>query len=453
MRKGGITAFLSLIFILILSMTGAVIESASIQVTKNKKRGDMDRAMESVFAEYQKELLDEYDVFALEGTYETGEYSEDKLLNRLTVYGADHMEQNVDKIQLLTDDGGRAFREQVIAYMKHKMGIAQLEELTDSSSKWKEQEEKSQQYEEKERETAGDLEASLAESETELPEEENPIRTISEIKKAGLVNVVVRDPSAISNKHISVEAMPSRRSLQKGRGVFKIRGDTENAVSGLYLGAYQLEKFSSAVQPHEEGKLSYELEYLIGGKGSDRDNLEKVLRELAAVRFAVNYAYLMTDEVKKSEAGAMALTMAGIVALPALTEVIKQGILLAWAFGEAVMELRSLLKGGKIELVKTRESWQLQLSNLLKLGTGNDVSDGMHSDKGLSYQDYLRILLFTKSQEESAMRSLDVIEMNMRMKKGEFFRVDRCISKLEIKSRCEIRRGISYEFKTLYGYQ
>lgn len=237
MRKGGITAFLSLIFILILSMTGAVIESASIQVTKNKKRGDMDQAMESVFAEYQKELLDEYDVFALEGTYETGEYSEDKLLNRLTVYGADHMEQNVDKIQLLTDDGGRAFREQVIAYMKHKMGIAQLEELTDSSSKWKEQEEKSQQYEEKEQETAGDPEASLAESETELPEEENPIRTISEIKKAGLVNVVVRDPSSISNKHISVEAMPSRRSLQKGRGVFKIRGDTENAVSGLYHGS------------------------------------------------------------------------------------------------------------------------------------------------------------------------------------------------------------------------
>lgn len=214
-----------------------------------------------------------------------------------------------------------------------------------------------------------------------------------------------------------------------------------------------MEKFSSAVQPHEEGRLSYELEYLIGGKGSDRDNLEKVLRELAAVRFAVNYAYLMTDEVKKSEAGAMALTMAGIVALLALTEVIKQGILLAWAFGEAVMELRSLLKGGKIELVKTRESWQLQLSNLLKLGTENDVSDGMHSDKGLSYQDYLRILLFTKSQEESAMRSLDVIEMNMRIKKGEFFRVDRCISKLEIKSRCEIRRGISYEFKSLYGYQ
>ena len=50
MQKGEITAFLSLIFLLILSLLGAIIESASIQVLKNHKRADTSLAVESVWA-------------------------------------------------------------------------------------------------------------------------------------------------------------------------------------------------------------------------------------------------------------------------------------------------------------------------------------------------------------------------------------------------------------------
>ena len=66
MVKGEITAFLSLVFLLLLSLTGAVLESASLQVLKNEKRADAGRATESVFAEYQREMLEEYDIFAVE---------------------------------------------------------------------------------------------------------------------------------------------------------------------------------------------------------------------------------------------------------------------------------------------------------------------------------------------------------------------------------------------------
>ena len=71
-KKGEVTAYLSLIFILFISFVGGIMESASVQMAKNYRRADMNRAMESVFAEYQKELLDEYEIFALEATYETG---------------------------------------------------------------------------------------------------------------------------------------------------------------------------------------------------------------------------------------------------------------------------------------------------------------------------------------------------------------------------------------------
>ena len=77
-------AYLSLIFILLTVFVGGVMESASIQNAKNYRRADMNRAMESVFAEYQKELLEEYDIFALDGSYETGQYSERNIIDRLS---------------------------------------------------------------------------------------------------------------------------------------------------------------------------------------------------------------------------------------------------------------------------------------------------------------------------------------------------------------------------------
>ena len=87
-EKGEITVLLSLFLLLLLIFVMAILESASIQIAKNIRRADVERAVESVFAEYQKELLREYDIFALDGTYETGSYGEDKIRKRLGIYGA-----------------------------------------------------------------------------------------------------------------------------------------------------------------------------------------------------------------------------------------------------------------------------------------------------------------------------------------------------------------------------
>ena len=47
---------------------GAPLWRAPHTVAKNHRRADMDRAMESVFAEYQKDLLEEYELLAPEGS-------------------------------------------------------------------------------------------------------------------------------------------------------------------------------------------------------------------------------------------------------------------------------------------------------------------------------------------------------------------------------------------------
>ena len=122
-KKGEVTAFLSLIFLLLISFSVSIMEAASIQMAKNYRRTDMDRAIESVFAEYRKELLEEFDVFAFDAGYETGDYNEEKIEERLSYYGASGMEQEIQRIRFLTDSSGQEFYEQAIRYVQHKYGL------------------------------------------------------------------------------------------------------------------------------------------------------------------------------------------------------------------------------------------------------------------------------------------------------------------------------------------
>ena len=173
--NGEVTVYLTLTFVLFVSLILALVESASVQMAKNYRRADMNRALECVFAEYQKELLENYDVFAIECGYETGTYTEQNILDRLSYYDAD-MENEIERIQLFTDNSGELFRDQVGKYMKHKYGIAWADKYLGNVSLWKNQEEKADEFTEEEEKQNDQLKDLLGEQEAELPEEENPMQ-------------------------------------------------------------------------------------------------------------------------------------------------------------------------------------------------------------------------------------------------------------------------------------
>ena len=151
----------------------------------------MNRALECVFAEYQKELLENYDVFAIECGYETGTYMEQNILDRLSYYGAD-MENEIERIQLFTDNSGELFRDQVGKYMKHKYGIAWADKYLGNVSLWKNQEEKADEFTEEEEKQNDQLKDLLGEQEAELPEEENPMQHVAELKRSPILELVFR---------------------------------------------------------------------------------------------------------------------------------------------------------------------------------------------------------------------------------------------------------------------
>lgn len=429
--KGEITAFLALIFMLMLSMVGALFESASIQVEKSRMRADVMLALESTFAEYQKELLEEYEVFARFGC------EEDVLKQRLQYYGATGMAHSVVREERLTDHEGAPFYRQAVRYMKNYFGLDKLS--PDSEYDFS----KGASMESTEQQAFGNLESLFQEYEVTLPNINHPIQTMERLKSTELLTLVAPDIGKLSNQSISLNEVASARALEKGN----YENLSEGASDKLFFIAYVDEHFSDAVEPKENKALLYEQEYLLEGCKSDRENLTAVCEKILFIRMASNYTYLQSDSTKKGEAEFLAAILAMLVEAPPLKEPITQAILLAWAYGESIVDVRVLLKEKRVPLVKSKDTWQLQLSNLGSLGTSSETVTEKSVADGLCYGDYLKGLFLLENKRTLSMRSLDLIEKNLNIQ------ADQCMTRVEIKSTAKLRRGINETFTTTFGYQ
>ena len=427
MVKGEITVFLSLVFLLLLTLVGALLESASIQLAKNERRADAGRAVESVFAEYQKDLLERYGIFAIEGSYESGTMSEENILNRLSFYGAENIETEIAAIRYLTDQNGKV-------------------------SEWKEQELKANEYGKENIETSKELDQMLESEKEELPAENNPLADIVDIQAQALLNLVSPEGFTLSSKAVKSEETVSNRKLRQGYGTMKEKNN--GAGDTIFFNLYLIDKFGNAANKKENTALDYEMEYLLGGKASDKDNLEYVIGRIRILRFAVNYGYLLTDKDMQMEVDTLATTLSAVFLSPEIGPVIKHALLLAWAYGESLTDVKTLLAGKKVPAVKSKESWNLTLDGLLELAKNRSIPEGKETEEGNSYEQYLQMMLVLKSKEELSMRALDLVEMNLRsgMEKT-FFRADACVSGADFDMTCYMRRGIRYQYHILYQYQ
>ncbi len=405
--KGEITVFVSLVFMLILSLIMALLTSAALQVEKSKVRAKMQLALESVFAEYHREILDDYDIFV------RANCSEKVIEKRLQYYGIVDVEHRILQSKLLTDEGGLPFYQGAVRYMKDWVDISGT--LGGSSTDF-ELDETLKELELRNDSTLSNL---LSQDEESLLEEDNPLTNISNLKKSNLLSILISDQETISKKTIETENLPSHRTLKKGVGTLEAEEGEGGVLEKAFFTEYLIHHFSNHAKVQEDRKLSYELEYLLNGESEDKENLEDVLKKILWIRTGVNYLYLQTDEVKKAEAAAMAAGLCVLMTVPGITEVVKQAILLAWAYGESIVDLRSLMKNKKVPAVKTAETWQLRLSNLAKLGTKEEITGEKQFSKGLDYTDYLRGFLLLEDRETLCMRSLDLIESNTSVKADE----------------------------------
>lgn len=174
------------------------------------------------------------------------------------------------------------------------------------------------------------------------------------------------------------------------------------------------------------------MEYILWGDGSDAENLEQTLRSLLLMREGVNYTFLLTHKDYGKKAELLAIALVGLTGNEGLVKSMKQLILLGWAYGESLVEVRQLLQGKEIALVKNDDNWQVPLSGvLLLIKDAGSYDEQKTEQKGMSYDLFLRMVLTLYPEERLAMRGLDIIEGELRSMEGcEKIHMDHCIEKL-----------------------
>lgn len=442
-QKGSITVFSILALSLVLGCILTLLEGSRMYELHRIARLRTEAAVEAAFANYNTPLWETYHLLgcnqeemqSLIATSANGSYSEYQFGTNLLLLELKKAE--IQGYTLLTDGEGKAYIKAVAGYMNKNIlyetaktiynQYEAIKSLMDSdSSNGTEIDEALESL--KELEDASKKNAKGMSQETSKKTDntnKNPLESMKRLQKTQVLEFVIEDTGKLSESQFDLPKAVSKRELQTGENIVVEEIDWLDRV---LLQQYLLTYLSNYTNPGEERGLSYELEYLIGGKDNDIENLRTVVNYLLLIREAANLIYLFSDMEKVQQAQLLATALAGITANPAIIEVVKIGLLAAWAYGESVLDVRALLIGNKIPLIKSKDTWTLALENIGSVSEEYMVAK--ESRHGISYSAYLGILLLFKTDKELAYRSMDVQEITLQKTAGSL-RMDQLVVNLK----------------------
>ena len=155
------------------------------------------------------------------------------------------------------------------------------------------------------------------------------------------------------------------------------------------------------------------------------------------------------------------------LSIPEAEPLFRGIILLAWAYAESLYDIKCLLAGKSVPLLKTEDTWHYSLGNILngeefdgsKKGVYGKSEDERKNQEaalgegGLRYEDYLRILLALSDISEQTFRTMNVMEMDIRQTSGNSaFRIDGCIDRLKVQITLQSAYGYTIHLQKRKGY-
>lgn len=212
--------------------------------------------------------------------------------------------------------------------------------------------------------------------------------------------------------------------------------------------------------------LDYEIEYILCGRQSDKDNLNEVIFKLVLIREGLNLSYLVTDVQKKNECFGLALQLLGYTGNMVLIKAAQYFIMSIWAYAESVMELRELYAGESIATVKNADNWITDINTVISSGAAG-LKTSLFSDKNktgketgstagynsLDYMDYMRILLLIKDRTARNAGIMSAMEMVMIALGHEDFRMKEYIYEASGTAVfIYVKNGQTYSQKLEYSY-
>jgi len=476
-----LTIYLSLVFGIVLSLLLVCIEGATIGAVRAQAEIVADLGLDSVFAEFNREILNQYELFFIDSSYGGKNGGVGMVEAHLSDYMGHNMNPGADlpfigaetllnlknpyleitDASYASDNNCMVWKAQAINYMKAVYGgdlVSAVKDHMDtvSSNRLMTRDVAGEIAQQKEAFEEALAEADIVEFDEES-EEGYSYQKVSDLFDSfiggGLLSLVMPKDKAISksvmdNGHYFSSRMKNKK-INKGTGLHDGVDKPDSMIDELIYNEYLMKMCGSYSAPKNEGMLQYQIEYILYGKNSDAANLRACAERLYAVRAAANLAAINNDSVRQTEAELVAAVICSVLLVPELADVLSTILLGIWALAEAAVDVYHLLEGGKVPLIKSSNEWQTSISGLF---SGSLFGSGK-STKGLSYQDYLRVFLGMMNRNNKAARSLDIVEMDIRQTAGNSgFRIDRCIDYIKVNFGFEDANGHDFVFSRKMCY-
>lgn len=466
---GYLTVFLTLILSVMLSLCLLLVLGARENTRRMEIECVTDIGMNNILAEYHRELLQQYDLFFIDTSYGTANASYNRTAEHLRKYIAYNLGdeeiflpvlyRNLLKLQVdgaeitavsgAADEGGAVLRRQAVDIMSQRVGIAYLKQVQNWVNVTQEYKLDTRDVLQERKEAFKQLEKwdGYLESEKETNDLGDGVVSIWEM---GVLSFVIKEPDKLSTCKINQQQYLSSRQLLEGTGMNPALIFQDNFWEQLIFNEYILAYTGHYNQEKKEGLLAYQTEYILSGKSADLDNLKSVVYKLLGIRAAANLIHLLSSEEKCMMAETMAAIIAALLTVPEAEPILTGILILTWAMAESLYDVSVLLKGGRVPLLKTERDWYYSLEAIFNFC---GIVEEKEEKNGLSYKDYLRVMLALQDKETTTYRLMDIMEMDIRKTPGnENFRMDGCIDSLTASVTYQGTDKKSYSIVRSYGY-
>ncbi len=237
--------------------------------------------------------------------------------------------------------------------------------------------------------------------------EDNPLDAFDILESSFSKSVLstVTDVEKVSEKEASLESLPSHRKINVGNMDIS---DGNSLVDKALFIDYLMTNYEYFSHGLGHDGLKYEIEYLIAGKDTDAKNLATVVEEIMLLREAANFITITSNPSMQAEAAKIGAILAGFTMNDVIIEAVKYAIIAAWAYAESTLDLRLLLSGGHVALIKNLDQWTSDVWHLSSVANINYKAKDCKV--GLSYKEFLMSFLAVNQNSTLAIRSLDVME-------------------------------------------
>lgn len=297
----------------------------------------------------------------------------------------------------------------------------------------------------------------------------NPLIKIKQLLQTKISDLVLSDKVSISKQKLShtTFSAPNDESMNLGgilesikscsliNGIgnsFQVlsgknvvdKNEVNNLADKVLMLFYEEDHFSnylSTEKTEKERCLLYELEYILNGENSDKENLDSTIDKIVLWRTVFNFISILGDSEKREIAKSTAVAIAGITGIAPLIQVTETLILLTWSFDEALTDTAAVLQGKWVPIFKRGQDFSIQYSDLLVISQKLIQEKASLQEEtvkgGIGYQTFLELFILSHSQESNRYHCMELVNQNIGIRYNKEFDLHNTIYSFQLAVKCE----------------